>query len=177
MKKLCCCVIIAASLWGCGSTGDNTQQVADTVETPAASLREGTADVGFYTLFSLADAERILGEPARLSDSATSVVADTLIFQNTYTAIAADKKSGKTGNIYFMYEQYNDASTAHRLLAYYKTANEKNGAQTVTGIGDEAWFHTDGQNFYFIMARKGNKAIRMKVNKLTLIPLLMRSRR
>lgn len=120
-----------------------------------------------HALFKQVDAEKILGEPARLTDSSTSTVADTVIFQSSYTAVATDKKSGKTGNVYFIYEQYSDASTAHYLLDYYKIANEKNGAKNISNIGDEAWFHTDGQNFYFIMARKGNKLMRMKVNKVT----------
>jgi hypothetical protein len=168
MKKLFCFVTIVTCLWGCGqSTGNNKQHIAATAGATATGLLEAQADADVQAIFSQAQAEKILGEPARLSDSSTSTIADTTIFQSTYTANTADKKTGKTGNIYFMYEQYNDASTAHGLLAYYKTANEKNGAETVTGIGDEAWFHTDKQNFYFLMARKGNKMIRMKVNKIT----------
>ena len=34
-------------------------------------------------------------------------------------------------------------------------------------LGDEAYFHSDGENFYFILVRKGLKMIRMKVNKIT----------
>ena len=41
------------------------------------------------------------------------------------------------------------------------------GIKTLKNMGDEAYFHTDNQNFYFIMARKGNRMIRMKVNKVT----------
>jgi hypothetical protein len=174
MKKLCCFIIIATGLWGCGqSTGNNHAEhitgASGTAVATATGLLEEEADAGadMRTIFSHADAEKILGEPARLSDSSTSTIADTTMYKSTYTANTTDKKTGKTGNIYFMYEQYKEESTAHGLLAYYQKANEKNGAETVTGIGDEAWFHTDGQNFYFIMARKGNKMIRMKVNKLT----------
>jgi hypothetical protein len=150
--------MIVAGLWGCGpSTGNHTQHMAGTVK----------AGADMNAIFTKTDAEKILGEPARFSDSATRTVADTIIFQSSYTAVASDKKSGKTGNVYFMYEQYKDASTAHDLLAYYQKANKKNGAESVAGMGDEAWSHTDGQNFYFIMVRKGNKMMRMKVNKVT----------
>ena len=34
-------------------------------------------------------------------------------------------------------------------------------------MGDEAYFHSDGQNFYFIIVRKGEKMFRIKVNKIT----------
>lgn len=168
MKKLCFSAIAIISLLACGSsTGSNTQPtagIADTMPTAAPYEEKGS---NIFALFGRADAEKILGEPANLSDSSGSTIADTTIYHITYVANSADKKSGKTGNIYFMYEQYKEASTAHDLLTYYQAANEKNGAQTLTGIGDEAWYHTDGQNFYFIMARKGNKMIRMKVNKVT----------
>ncbi|MCW3123494.1 MAG: hypothetical protein JWQ38_2986 [Flavipsychrobacter sp.] len=168
MKKLCCFIIIVTCLSACGqSTGNKTLNIAGTVKATATGLLMDEADADMQEIFSQADAEKILGEPAHLSDSSTSTRADTTIFQSSYIANNTDKKSGKTGNIYFMYEQYSNASTAHDLLAYYKTTNEKNGAKSVTGVGDEAWFHTDGQNFYFIMARKGNKMIRMKVNKVT----------
>lgn len=169
MKKLCWCIVVAIGLGGCGQpTGNNTRDVAGTVRATATGLiEEDEADAGTPAIFSQADAEKIMGEPARLSDSATQTIQDTTIFQSTYTAVTTDKKSGKTGTIYFMYEQYKEASTAHNLLAYYQKANEKNGAKTVAGMGDEAWYHTDGQNFYFIMARKGNKMIRLKVNKVT----------
>lgn len=172
MKKLCYSIIMVTGLGACGpSTGNNKQHATgasgSAVATATGLLLEEEANADMQGIFDLADAEKILGEPARLSSSSTHIEADTAILESSYTAKSVDKKSGKTGNVYFMYEEYKDASTAHHLLAYYQKANEKNGAQTVTGMGDEAWFHSDGQNFYFIMARKGNGIIRLKVNKIT----------
>jgi hypothetical protein len=34
-------------------------------------------------------------------------------------------------------------------------------------MGDEAYFHSDGQNFYFIIVRIGKRLFRIKVNKVT----------
>jgi len=39
--------------------------------------------------------------------------------------------------------------------------------QRITQLGDEAMRHTDIENFDLIIIRKGNKLIRLKINKLT----------
>jgi hypothetical protein len=168
MKKLCCVIIIATGLWGCGpSPVNNGQGMRGSLKTAVTMVADEEDATEMQDIFSLKDAEKILGEPASLTKSSINIEADTTISNSTYTAKSKDEKTGKTGNVYFMHEQYNDAATAHGLLAYYQKANEQNGAKTITGMGDEAWYHTDGQNFYFIMARKGNKMIRLKVNKVT----------
>jgi hypothetical protein len=118
-------------------------------------------------LFSLPDAEKILGEPARLSDSSTATGATAAVFRCSYTSINNDPKSGKTGVVYFLLEDYNDAGAAQKKYISIKTANEDHGIQTLEGLGNEAYFHTDNQNFYFIMVRKGKKVFNMKVNKIT----------
>ena len=35
------------------------------------------------------------------------------------------------------------------------------------GLGDEAYYHSDGENFYFFLVRKKEKMLRLKVNKVT----------
>ena len=119
-------------------------------------------------LFTTADAEKILGEPAHLSDSSWRNVADTVEYKCSYTANAKDPKTDKTGNIYFMFEEYARESIAKDIYSFIKKGNENNeGVKTLSDVGDEAYFHSDNQNFYFILARKGNRMIRMKVNKVT----------
>ncbi|MGV8093724.1 MAG: hypothetical protein AB2L24_17840, partial [Mangrovibacterium sp.] len=55
-----------------------------------------------------------------------------------------------------------------QVYASIKTANEGHeGIKILDDIGDEAYFHSDGENFYFILVRKGEKVLRMKVSKIT----------
>lgn len=103
-----------------------------------------------------------------LTDSASAIHKNISQFNSTYTANSPDKKSGKTGNIYFMFEAYPDVASAHEAYSSIKKANEDHeGIETLTGYGDEAYFHSDNENFYFMLIRKDKSMIRLKVNKLT----------
>lgn len=57
-------------------------------------------------LLTLADAESIMGEPAKLTGSTFINKGDTLEYTCDYTALSQDTISGKTGKLYFMYEIY-----------------------------------------------------------------------
>ncbi len=119
-------------------------------------------------LLSLREAEQILGQRAHLSDSSHTAGVVILSWNLVYTADSADEKTGKTGNVYFMYEEYETIEDAQRTYADIKTGNEKHeGFKVLQGMGDEAYFHSDGENFMFILVRKGAKMLRMKVNKVT----------
>ena len=119
-------------------------------------------------LFTKADAEEILGQPAQLTDSATTVIADTMEYRSAYKANATDVKTGKTGMIYFLCERYARVSIARDVYSSIKTGNENHeGFKIVHDMGDEAYFHSDGQNFLFVIVRKGEKMFRIKVNKIT----------
>lgn len=118
--------------------------------------------------FSKSDAEKILGEKAFLSDSSSTIKNDTLEIKTAYTANSKDQKSGKTGIIYFMIEEYNQDLSAKNAYNSIKVANESHeGVKIVHDMGDEAYFHSDGKNFYFILVRKGKIMFRIKVNKIT----------
>ncbi|MEP7323351.1 MAG: hypothetical protein ABI761_15610 [Saprospiraceae bacterium] len=115
-----------------------------------------------------ADAQAILGEAAHLTDSTMKNKKNAVEYNLTYVSDAVDVKTGKTGNIYYMFEQYEHEAAANEVYDdIYKANASHEGIKVLTGIGDEAYFHTDSENFYFIMIRKGTKMIRMKVNKLT----------
>jgi hypothetical protein len=119
-------------------------------------------------LFKLSDAERILGETAHLKDSVLTVKSDTVSYKCSYIADSEDQKAGKTGAIYVMFEDYKELASAKKVYASIWTSNKNHqGIKVLEGVGDEAYFHSDGQNFYFILVRKGGKILRMKVNKIT----------
>jgi hypothetical protein len=132
-----------------------------------AAIYADTPPIAPGDLFTLADALKILGENAHLSDSSTSLQKDVVNYHYTYTANAADSKSKKTGNIYYLLEDYSYVSLAEKKYSSIKKANQDHGIKTLHDLGDEAYFHSDNENFYFIMVRKGPKVLTMKVNKIT----------
>src|SRR5687768_6052714 len=94
-------------------------------------------------LFTLLDAEKILGEKAHMSDSSVSNKNNVSIFQCAYLANSTDAKSGKTGNIYVMIEDYSEIESAKKTYSGIMESNRKNGISELKGLGDEAYFHTD----------------------------------
>lgn len=118
-------------------------------------------------LFTLEDAVKILGEPAFLADSSTSVLKAVVRFQSAYKANVEDPETRKTGAIYLLFEDYSTDEAANEKYDFTKTANQDHGIKTLENLGDEAYFHSDNTNFYFIMIRKGTKVATMKVNKIT----------
>jgi hypothetical protein len=115
----------------------------------------------------LADAEIILGERAVITDSSSSNDGSVEIHKFTFTAQDTDQVTRKLGNLYYMSERYTDERDADRVYDGIRSANQHLGISDMPGVGDEAYYHTDNTNFYFVMARKGTKTIRMKVNKTT----------
>jgi hypothetical protein len=130
----------------------------------AAEIETKNTHAGYLTLN---DAENILGETVQKTDSSTSGENGTTRLNCSYTAHAKDEQSGKTGTLYFLLENYPTLEKAKERYNFIKTANEKNGIETLSGLGDEAYFHSDGTNFLFVMVRKGQKVFNLKVNKLT----------
>ena len=132
------------------------------------------------TLFTLADAEKIMGEPGRLVDSETVAagmgressprdsvfhIKKTSSFSGcTYEANKKDEKTGRTGKIYFLVEEYPNVSSASAVYSYYKRSNEHHDGFKELQLGDEAWY---GNSPLFVSVRKANKIMIMKVNRMT----------
>lgn len=130
-------------------------------------------------LFKLSDAEKILGEQAHLIDSTykksgedvkyidsmSIIKKDASTYSCGYMANSKDKKSGKTGVVYFGFEQYPQVSSAKKVYSFYKSANENAiGFKELHDMGDEAWF---GSSPLFVYVRKSDKIFLIKVNKMT----------
>jgi hypothetical protein len=128
-----------------------------------------SADVAIGSkLLTLPDAEKIMGEPASLTCNMFTKKGDTLEYKCDYTASAKDPATDKLGKLYFMDEVYKTTTAAHDAYTFFYKANSTHeGFEPVKGLGDEAYYHTDGKNFYFYLVRKGNKMYRMKLNKVT----------
>ena len=119
-------------------------------------------------VLTLHDAEKILGEPADATENNTSTQPNIKATKLTYTAKSATTLKDKAGAIYLLLEEYKLIADAQNKYAFIKASNENSGGfKVLEGVGDEAYFHSDNENFYFIMARKGSKVLTMKVNKIT----------
>ena len=159
-------------LLGCGQLhpdNDSKKSASANTDTISALKSVDQSDSFFKkTYFSKSDAEKILGEEAYLSDSSSATKKDTLEIKLAYTANSKDLKTDKTGVIYFMIEKYAQDSSAKEAYNFIKVANENHeGVKIIHDMGDEAYFHSDGKNFYFILLRKKESMIRIKVNKIT----------
>jgi hypothetical protein len=170
MKHFFYIVIISLIVGACGDSSEPVKQKSDEsmAEVVAGEIvNEVSSSVNNGNLLTLADAEKILGEPAYLKDSSSTRNNNAYTFSSSYMATARDPENGKTGAIYFLYEKYNDDAAAHKKYLDIKTANADNGIKERGDLGDEAYFHSDGTNFYFMMIRKGPYVLTMKVNKIT----------
>jgi len=102
-----------------------------------------------------------------MTDSSSTIKDGTLKYACSFTATTKDQKD-KLGAVYFVFEDYPEISGAQKKYSSTKKANEhSDGVKVLEHLCDEAYFHSDGDNFYFVMARKGDKVFVLKLNKIT----------
>lgn len=116
---------------------------------------------------SLAEAQKVLGEPAVLLNNTTGEKAGIKENNCAYAAKAADPDKHVTGSFYINVKQYPTAAAAHTAYADMYTANSHMQGQEKVSIGDEGYYHTDGEHFHFFVFRSGREMAVMKVNKIT----------
>jgi hypothetical protein len=180
------CVPASLVLWfasSCSqaSTKSGNDKTEQSIGSAAAEVNHPLSTTDIRNLFTLSDAEKILGEPAHLADSGSTIpgeasknsVNDSVApikrqastYGCAYEANSKDEKTGKTGIVYFSFEQFPQVSSAATVYSYYKRSNENHpDFKELHDLGDEAWF---GPNPLFVYVRKGNKIFVMKVNKMT----------
>ena len=67
-----------------------------------------------------------------------------------------------------MFDSYTDEAEAIKTYSTFQKNNQhQSGYESLDGVGEEAFFHSDGKNFCLIIARKKNEMIRIKVNKFS----------
>lgn len=117
---------------------------------------------------TLQEAQSILGEPCHIKESSDSTKEGVHEYKSSYEANAIDVATNKVGMLYYMYEDYKSEAAAKKTYNDIMVSNQKSqGFEIMAQFGDGAYFHSDNRNFHFILARKGNKMIRLKVNKVT----------
>ena len=119
-------------------------------------------------LLTLADAEKIMGEQAKLTGNTFIKKGDTLEYKCDYTALSQDAITSKIGRLYFMYEIYEGVAAAANAYADIYQANRGHeGVEVVSGLGNDAYYHSDQTGFYFFLVRKNEKMFRLKLNIIT----------
>jgi len=119
-------------------------------------------------LLTHTDAEKIMGEPAKLTCNTFIKKGDTLEYKCDYTALSQDAITSKMGKLYFMYEIYSGvAAAANAYAGIYQANSRHEGVEVVSGLGNEAYYHSDQTGFYFFLVRKNEKMFRLKLNKVT----------
>lgn len=117
---------------------------------------------------TLQEAQQVLGESCLLKEEASSVTDGGHKYTSTYLSNSSDEKSGNVIALYYSFESYKDEAAASALFKTFKDSNRyADGFELMDNLGDECFFHSDNQNFYLIVARKGNELVRLKVNKIT----------
>lgn len=156
MKNILFIILVIFSVSGCGQLKNNDQK-------PAKHNKYHSAD----ELLTAADAEKILGTSPNTTESFSHSSEDSTLLRSSHISLFADSITEKTGALYFLYRSYRDISKAKKLYSSTKKANANHGIKTLNDMGDEAYFHSDNENFYFVMIRKGNQVVVMKLNKIT----------
>lgn len=129
---------------------------------PARSQTTGTDHI------TVKDAERILGEQAGQPEKSVTREKGVGKTRYSFKALANDSLKGIARNLYCIIENYPDAAHSAEAFSIIKTSNaDMPGFKAMQGSGDEGYIQTDGQNFYFMMVRKGTRILKMKVNKIT----------
>lgn len=118
-------------------------------------------------LFTKPDADKIMGSFTHLTDSVYKNANSPTSYLCGFQEATIPPGSDRPGVVYFLYEQYMDIAAAKKKYADIMKANKPNGITELHDLGDEAYYHTDGKNFHFVMVRKGKVVFNIKVNKIT----------
>jgi hypothetical protein len=111
--------------------------------------------------FSYANAEKLLGQNITGADSDEKSENGSRRWGCTFSTA-----SGEAGpRLFFLLIKDASEETARTEFEKIRVSNKKHaGFEEWPGVGDEAVVHTDGQNFQFLMVRKGANTIRVKVH-------------
>jgi hypothetical protein len=114
------------------------------------------------------EAARILGNQSRLEKVTTYQDEGAKVYQSAFRDDWHDPTTGKTGILYYMYEEYLSAAAAKSFLAATLKANHIDPVDGLrTQSGAELHYLAGGEVVRMAMVLKGNRLIRLKVNQVT----------
>lgn len=110
-----------------------------------------------------ADAERILGQAAQLTEDKKETSDNRIKRSLSYTALDKEEGTHRPINLHYTLTKYPDSVLARRAYNdILKSNTNLPGQSSLTGIGDEAWYHSDSENFSVIIVRKSDMLMLMK---------------
>ncbi len=113
-------------------------------------------------------AERILGNQSRLEKVAAYLDDGTRAYQSAFRDDWLDPETGKTGILYYMYEEYRSADAARSYLDSTLRANRVDPGDGIPmNGGAEIHYLTGDRVIRMVMILKENHLIRLKVNQVT----------
>ncbi len=114
------------------------------------------------------DAERILGQAVKLTEDKNETKDMRTKRSLSYTALEKEPGTSRSVNLYYTLTKHPNLLQARNAYSdILKSNTNLPGQSALKGIGDEAWYHTDNENFSVIIVRKADLIMLMKVNKLT----------
>jgi len=142
------------------------------------SVSPGTAVNGALTnfcdktkpcqLLTKADAERMLGQPARLTQETSELKGDVRQCLCAYAGLS-DATAGQNSVLFFSLEQKEATPTAEQARQVLVSTKEANEHDTeildLKGIGDEAILFSNDSSSHFIMARRGGIVMRLQIKR------------
>ncbi|MEP7171099.1 MAG: hypothetical protein ABI855_17155 [Bacteroidota bacterium] len=123
MTKFFYITTIAATALSCDQPvmlSNSRKEPLTTAIIKEADLKQQEHSIYPGNLLILSDAEKIMGEPLHLSDSATKYAEEALTYLCAYKANKEDMKSKKTGAIYFLFEDYDRVASAQKKYSFIK---------------------------------------------------------
>jgi hypothetical protein len=119
-------------------------------------------------VMDVSTAERILGNQSRLEKVTAYVDGSRKVYMSAFRDDWLDPETGKTGILYYMYEEYENADAARSFL---DSTLESNHIGLADGIrmenGAEIYYLSGGRVIRMVMILKQNHLIRLKVNQVT----------
>lgn len=155
MKKVAGVLLLLTIIWA-GYLSNVKAAIPNQVDTVA------------HYLLSVVDAQKILGQTTKLTGRTTPIKNGVTQYQCTYIGGPEVVPGSRPCYLYYSLERHAYVAKAQKLYADMLASNSGMvGVKKLSGVGDEAWLHTDGSNFALIIVRKGNALLRLKINKLT----------
>ena len=119
---------------------------------------------------SFEDAEKILNSKVELVTNSWDSINNKTVFNCIYQTAKKDETDDSEQRVLFLFEEFPNETEAKKVYREIWDSNKNHaGIEVLKNVGDEAYFHTDGENFSFVMARKGKYTIRFKVRRLKAI--------
>jgi len=150
-------LVLFAALTSCGESMEIKQARLDSIQET------------YQNPWNETQAELIVGKPVRFSEAGASDMNMWYSHSAKFVSDSADS-SGRLSSVEFTFLEFIVTDSAIRSYSLNKAYYQKEGpTEEIAGIGEEAFFQTDDSLFYFLMARKGSRELRIKSDSISVL--------